>query len=115
MERPTFEQMTIAIDVLRWFRDTEHYGKGFVRDDISKVKVWLENERDVYQEWGDDHAFIQAQVRIAFESHKSAFENWREGEVKEYWIDDDGYLCIRYESGEWWHYKDLDLPFPTWW
>ena len=58
---------------------------------------------------------IKDLVNIAFEKHKSAFEKWQEGDVSEYWIDENGYLCIRYESGEWWHYKDLDLPFPTWW
>ena len=31
--------------------------------------------------------------------------------IKKVWIDKDGYLCIEYESGEWWHYNDKG----EWW
>lgn len=58
---------------------------------------------------------LTEQVRTAYEAHKSATDCWKEGNVKDFWIDDDGNLCIMYDSGKWWHYKDLELPFPTWW
>lgn len=49
-----------------------------------------------------------------YEIHKRAFEVWSEGEPVEIWNDENGILCIRYESGRWWHYK----PSPKgleWW
>ena len=27
------------------------------------------------------------------------------GEVKKYWIDENGVFCIQYENGEWFHYQ----------
>lgn len=43
----------------------------------------------------------------AYQAHQSAMEQWRDGYIKEAWVDDGHYLCIRYESGRWWHY-DID-------
>ena len=40
-----------------------------------------------------------------------ACEHWNEGGLAKVWIDKDGYLCIEYESGEWWHYNDKG----EWW
>lgn len=51
----------------------------------------------------------------AYQRHREAFENWNEGEPVEAWFDDDNNVCVKYQSGKWWHYKDLDLPFPSWW
>jgi hypothetical protein len=51
----------------------------------------------------------------AMEIHRRNGGVWVEGDVKEYWEDVNGNLCVRYDSGRWWHYKDLDSPFPTWW
>jgi|GEM_PF-2445852 len=45
------------------------------------------------------------------EAHKKACEHWNEGGLAKVWIDKDGYLCIEYESGEWWHYNDKG----EWW
>lgn len=36
--------------------------------------------------------------------HRSLFENWEYGEIKETWKDADGNTCIKYTSGNWWHY-----------
>lgn len=54
-------------------------------------------------------------ANLAYKRHKFFVENWTEGEPVKAWTDEDGNLCVQYESGKWWHYKDLDLPFPTWW
>ena len=54
-------------------------------------------------------------AELAMKRHKEFVEEWKEGGVSEAWIDENNNLCVRYESGRWWHYKDLDLPFPTWW
>lgn len=51
----------------------------------------------------------------AYREHKEAFENWEEGKPVDSWEEDGCDICIRYESGKFWHYKDLDLPFITWW
>lgn len=48
------------------------------------------------------------QVMRAFIFHKSTFENWQEGNPVDYWRDDEGNLCITYESGKWWHYREAD-------
>ena len=40
------------------------------------------------------------------QEHKKAFEKSRFGEIDKVWIDKDGFVCIQYESGDWWHYKE---------
>lgn len=39
------------------------------------------------------------------ERHKTDVENWDYGEIQKVWFDQDGVLCIEYESGNWWHYN----------
>ena len=39
-----------------------------------------------------------------FEFHRGIFEKWEHGEIAESWRDAAGILCIRYQSGKWWHY-----------
>lgn len=41
-----------------------------------------------------------------FNRHKQAFENWIDGDIKKIWFDNDMNICIEYDSGKWWHYKD---------
>lgn len=40
------------------------------------------------------------------EQHRAAFENWPHGEAAQSWRDESGVLCVRYEDGEWYHYKE---------
>lgn len=54
------------------------------------------------------------QVTVFVNIHMQAFENWREGKVAKVWCDDDGILCIEYDSGNWWHYK-LNNNNLEWW
>ena len=58
---------------------------------------------------------IEELTELAYQRHKTEFGEWREGKPVKSWYDDDGNICVEYESGKWWHYKDLDLPFPTFW
>ena len=58
---------------------------------------------------------IMEEAKIALKRHKEFVEDWQEGNIVEAWRDEKGNLCVQYESGHWWHYKHLDLPFPTWW
>lgn len=51
----------------------------------------------------------------AYESHKMFCEDWRYGEPVKVWNEEGSEVCVQYESGKYWHYKDLDLPFPMWW
>lgn len=37
--------------------------------------------------------------------HRSRFDSWEHGKIKEIWTDADGNICIRYASGKWWHYS----------
>ena len=58
---------------------------------------------------------MNAQAMLAYQKHRKACSEWNEGYVSEYWRDEEGILCVKYESGNWWHYKNIDLPFPEWW
>lgn len=51
-------------------------------------------------------AYLEQRATEHFEEHKKAFENWRFGEIDKVWIDKDGFVCIQYDSGDWWHYKE---------
>ena len=59
-------------------------------------------------------------VKECYEQHKAAWESWDKGEPVDHWVDENGALCIRYENGEWFHYKMCpgmlgQDPFLSWW
>lgn len=56
-------------------------------------------------------AYMEQIAKEHYDEHKKAFENWNEGDIDRIWIDKDGYICIQYESGNWWHYDDNG----AWW
>lgn len=56
-----------------------------------------------------------SKAEYAMKVHKKAVEQWNEGEIADIWEDISGYLCVRYQSGEFWHYKDLETESPVWW
>ena len=41
----------------------------------------------------------------AFESHKKASGEWKEGGIEKVWFDSDSNICVEYQSGNWWHYN----------
>lgn len=47
--------------------------------------------------------------------HRRCFEDWQEGLPVDVWRDDGGRLCIRYESGKWWHYRKREDGSVEWW
>lgn len=49
------------------------------------------------------------------ERHKAALEYWYEGEIQKVWTDGDGNICIAYESGKWWHYRETGNGDIEWW
>lgn len=53
-------------------------------------------------------------VKECSEAHKRARQKWEEGDIQETWIDDKGNICIKYESGNWWHYRNNNGTI-VWW
>lgn len=87
---------------------------GDIKDEKELIRIMREI-CDTYEELSNDYQNkIEEIVNIAYKAHKSAVEQWRYGEPVEAEWNNDNVLCVKYESGKWWHYKDLDLPFPTW-
>ena len=50
-------------------------------------------------------------TEVYFNHHKSAWENWENGEPVKVWWDSNNNLCIEYENGKWWH----DNEKGEWW
>ena len=50
-------------------------------------------------------------TEVYFNNHKSAWENWENGEPVKVWWDSNSNLCIEYENGKWWHYNEKG----EWW
>ena len=67
-----------------------------------------------------DRLVIESAVKECYEQHKAAWETRDKGEPVDHWFDENGALCIRYENGEWFHYKMCpgvlgQAPFLSWW
>lgn len=61
-------------------------------------------------------AMEKLKIAISYmEEHKKAFGVWNEGAIKDVWTDEEGNLCIKYESGRWWHYRKKDNGELEWW
>ena len=58
---------------------------------------------------------LMQMAELAMKKHKAVVSNWREGRIKKVWQDEDGNLCVMYNSGNWWQYNNLDKPVPEWW
>lgn len=54
-------------------------------------------------------------VERAYWQHRKCCEEWQEGEPERAWKDCGGYLCIRYKSGRWWHYRWRTDGHLVWW
>lgn len=52
----------------------------------------------------EDMLATESAVKECYEQHKAAWESWDKGEPVDHWFE-NGALCIRYENGEWFHYK----------
>lgn len=49
------------------------------------------------------------------EQHRKAFETWEHGGIKDAWRDQDGNICIAYEDGRWWRYREKAGGVIEWW
>lgn len=47
---------------------------------------------------------LDAMALLAFMAHRDSVDIWQDGNPIDYWIDEYGFRCIRYESGRWWRY-----------
>ena len=61
----------------------------------------------------DEKTFISHAV-VAHVAHYRACEQWTHGEPTELWRDESGVLCVRYEDGKWWHYKQTETGIEWW-
>lgn len=69
------------------------------------------NETEFYGEENDriEKERIIGNAEFCMEEHKKAFENWTQGNMVDCWEDEDGNTCVKYDSGNWWHYKIVSL------
>lgn len=56
---------------------------------------------------------LNSKIQMFVNAHKSVFENWREGEPVKVW-EQKGIQCIKYESGNWWHYRNRNNHIEWW-
>lgn len=68
-------------------------------------------------ECGDEYEINEElnQTDVYIYKHMRAFENWKEGNVAKVWHNEDNILCIKYESGNWWHYRLNSFNEIEWW
>lgn len=62
--------------------------------------------RGLKKELKEQKEYIERKAKERYENHKQSFENWQEGSIEKIWIDEEGNICIQYESGKWWHYNE---------
>lgn len=54
-------------------------------------------------------------VNHCINEHRKAFEQPTAlGQMTKHWIDKDGYLCISYSNGTWYHYKIIGKRIEWW-
>ena len=63
------------------------------------------------KEFKEFKIYLEQRARDLYEEHKSHWDTWQFGDIDKVWIDNDGFICIQYKSGDWWHYNDLG----EWW
>lgn len=66
----------------------------------------MQNNTKTVEDFKQLKVYFEQRAKELYESHKKAFEQWSEGEIKKIWIDNDGNICIEYDSGKWWHYNE---------
>lgn len=59
----------------------------------------------------DEKVFISCAVG----AHRAAHTQWTHGEPVEIWRDEYYFLCVRYEDGNWWHYRQTETGGFEWW
>lgn len=57
---------------------------------------------------------MDKRVSEAYQTHKAMFEHWEYGEPVKSWTDSNGNLCIQYQSGRWFHYRQSNNMLEFW-
>ena len=60
---------------------------------------------DLIESYGINQSANELTPQECYEFHRSIFERWEYGGIAESWTDEQGNLCIRYDSGIWFHYR----------
>lgn len=50
----------------------------------------------------------------AVNAHYMAHKRWTHGDPVEIWRDEYEFLCVRYEDGSWWHYRQTETGYEWW-
>lgn len=50
----------------------------------------------------------------AVNAHYMAHKRWAHGDPVEIWRDEYEFLCVRYEDGNWWHYRQTETGYEWW-
>lgn len=58
----------------------------------------------------DERIFIS----LAISAHRMAHRRWTHGEPVEIWRDEYEFLCVKYEDGSWWHYRQTETGYEWW-
>lgn len=57
---------------------------------------------------------MSKRVLEVYQEHKAMFDSWEYGEPVKAWTDSNGNLCIRYQSGKWFHYRKNNSMLEFW-
>lgn len=88
---------------------------GTLEEEIQKVMEWHNGMTQMKDETEIDTLLSEMTVKIIsyMEEHKKAVE-WNDGEKTKWWIDDENNICIEYESGKCWHYRQTEYGLKWW-
>lgn len=80
------------------------------------IKLKVKHERGISMKTlkglnADEKLFISC----AISAHCTAHKRWTHGEPVEIWRDEYYFLCVRYEDGNWWHYRQTETGDVEWW
>ena len=51
----------------------------------------------------------------AVNAHYRAHQRWTHGDPVKIWRDEYYFLCVKYEDGSWWHYRQTETGGFEWW
>lgn len=61
-----------------------------------------------------DKTELRRKADYAKKKHMASMEAWPHGRIKRIW-EEEGSICVEYESGCWWHYRTRTDGEIEWW
>lgn len=58
---------------------------------------------------------IRSRAEWFAEQHRKAFEVWEHGDIMDIWSNQHGTICIVYDDGCWWRYREKAGGVIEWW